>query len=219
MQDKIKIVLDACVPIDLNIPKVDFLETCLRSLNEEEIYISLVNFNELKKDPKIQKVLKDYNVKIIPNNESDFDKFYTRIESLKLNLDENDAHVLFLALTQKADFVVSTDHNVYDKTDRYRKRNLLKFMRPMRTVSLLYYLYKKRKISFEMYIEKSLNLFKHKEIGNIFLNHLCKENFKVTREEQINILKEFEKITRNIFQDYKNPLIEEVRQLKLGDDV
>lgn len=48
----IKIVLDACTPIDLNIPKIDFLETSLKCLDEEEIYISLVNFNEMFKDPK-----------------------------------------------------------------------------------------------------------------------------------------------------------------------
>lgn len=166
-----------------------------------------------------QKILKDYNVKIISNNEADIEKFSIKLESLKMNLDENDTHVLFLALTQQADFVVSSDHNVYDKTDRYRKNQFLRFMRPMRTVSLLNYLYKKGKISFKIYIEKSLYLFKYKEIRNIFLNHLCKEDFKVTRDEQIKIIKEFEKFTRKTFQDYKDPLIKEVRQLKLGDEI
>lgn len=90
-------------------------------------------------------------------------------------------------------------------------------MRPMRTVSLLNYLYKKRKIGFELYFEKSLNLFKYKEIENIFLNHLYNENFNVTREEQIEIIKNYEKSTRKRFQDYKVPLIEEFRKLKLGE--
>lgn len=211
-----KIVLDACVPIDLNIPKIDFLETCLKCLNDEEIYISLVNYEEID-DSKIQKMLADYQVKIVQNDEAEFKKFSAKLESLKINLETNDRHVLFLAYTQRADLVVSSDHNVFDKTNRYRKKNNLTFMRPMRTVLLLNYLYNKRRINFKIYIEKSLNLFKYKEIENIFLNHLCKENLKITREEQIKIIKEFEKFTRERFQDYKIPLIEESRQLKLGE--
>ncbi len=56
-----KIVLDSNVPIDLNIKEIDLLEKCLDLLKEEDIYVSSVNFDEIK-NSKIKKLLKD-NIK------------------------------------------------------------------------------------------------------------------------------------------------------------
>lgn len=211
---KRKIVLDSCVPIDLEIKKIELLDRCLDSLTEDEIYISSVNFDEIK-DSKIQKLLRSYNVKIIPSDQSKFDNFFSEIKSLELGLSINDSHVLFLAYTQEADFVVTSDDNVFDKTNKYKKNKNLTFMRPMTTVLLLDYIYKKGKMNFKIFFEKSLNLFKYKEIENIFMNHLIKENLNVTREEKNEIIKNYSGFTMKKFQDYQGPLIVELRRLKL----
>ena len=134
-----KIVIDACVAIDLNIPKVNFLEDSLKHLSDDHVLISTVNFDEIK-DEEAQKLLNSYrdrNVQIIENDETEFDRFSAELETLKINLNWKDRHVLFLANTSEADFVVSSDFNVYDKADRLRARRKLKFMKPMMTVGLL----------------------------------------------------------------------------------
>lgn len=98
----VKIVLDACVPIDLNMSKINILEICLNYLNEDKIYISSVNFDEIK-DIKVKDILRKYKVNIILHDENNFKKFSSEVEYLKINLSKNDRHVLFLAYTQEAD--------------------------------------------------------------------------------------------------------------------
>lgn len=117
--------------------------------------------------------------------------------------------------TQEADFVVTSDDNVFDKTDKFKKNKRLTFMRPMTTVLLLGYIYKKGKMNFKIFFEKSLSLFKYKEIENIFMNHLIKENLNMTREKTAEIIKNYSVFTMKKFQNYQGPLIVELRKLKL----
>ena len=211
-----KIVIDACVAIDLNIPKVNFLEDSLKHLSDDCVLISMVNFDET--DSKIRSLLKSYrNVQIKENDETKFSTFSAELEALKINLSWKDRHVLFLANESKADFVVSSDFNVYDKANRLRQKKNLTFMKPMTTVSLLEYMYNQNKIKYSIFFEKCLYLYKYKEIDNM-LEHLSQNNLKVTREEQIEIINECKKSMRERFQFYKDPLIAEFRQLQsLGD--
>ncbi len=212
-----KIVIDACVAIDLNIPQVGFLKEFLNCLGDDRVLISTVNFEEIH-DYKTQKLLKNSDTgEIINNDETEFDTFSSELENLRLNLSPKDRQVLFLANASKADFVVSSDFNVYDKAMRLRKIKKLGFMEPLTTVLLLAYIYNQDKIGYSVFFEKSLYLYKYKEIDNM-LEHLSKENLNVTREEQIEIIDDCKKSMKNRFQFYKDPLIAEFRQLlSLGE--
>lgn len=206
------IVIDACVAIDLNIPKVRFLEEFLNCLGDDHVLISTVNFGEIY-DYKTQKLLKESdNVEIINNNETEFDTFSSELEKLRLNLSPKDRHVLFLANASKADFLVSSDFNVFDKTVRFKKLKSLNYMEPLTTVLLLDYIYNKGKIGFSVFFEKSLYLYKYKEIDNM-LEHLSKQNLNVPKPTQIEIINGCKDSMRERFQFYKDPLISEFRQL------
>jgi predicted nucleic acid-binding protein len=54
-----KIVIDACVAIDLNIPKVDFLEEFLNCSNDDQLLISSANYGEIHYGVIIASVIKN----------------------------------------------------------------------------------------------------------------------------------------------------------------
>lgn len=208
-----KIVIDACVAIDLNIPKVDFLEDFLKLMGDDNVLISTVNLNEVRvHDWRAEKLLRDYGVHIIDNNETEFGRFSDELKILNLALSQNDRHVIFLANKSNADFIVSSDFNVYDKASRFKKIKKLSYMNPMTTVTLLAYIYKQDKIGYSLFLEKTLNLYKYKEIDNM-LNHLSEEDLNVTRQSQMEIIDEFKQSMKERFHDYKTPLIMEYKYL------
>lgn len=207
-----KIVIDACVAIDLNIKKVNFLEQLLSCLGDDIICISSINFKEIH-DLNTQRLLKNSKyVQIMRDDDAKFIDFSHELELLKLNLSNKDRHVLFLANELNADFVVSSDFNVIDKVTKYRKIKKLDFMRPQTTVLLLDYLYQSGKIRYNEFFEKSLNLFKYKEIDNM-LHHLSEENLNVPKPEQLKIINNYKRSVRERFQIYKDPLVDEFKQL------
>ena len=147
-----KIVIDACVAIDMAIPRVNFLENFLDCLDEERILISSVNFNEIKQRDIQTKLRNSSNVEIIETDgtdETDFNNFSDILERLKMNLGRADRHVLYLAEISNADYAVSSDWNVIDKITKYRKVKKSSLMKPLTTVSLFSYLYREDKIQFE----------------------------------------------------------------------
>ena len=146
------------------------------------------------------------------DDDAKFIDFSHELELLKLNLSNKDRHVLFLANELNADFVVSSDFNVIDKVTKYRKIKKLDFMRPQTTVLLLDYLYQSGKIRYNEFFEKSLNLFKYKEIDNM-LHHLSEENLNVPKPEQLKIINNYKRSVRERFQIYKDPLVDEFKQL------
>lgn len=207
-----KIVIDACVAIDLNIPKVNFLEEFLNCSNDNQILISSVNHGEIH-DYGIQKLLDTSdNVEIIENDETEFNIFYSELKSLNLGMGRNDGQVLFLAKNVNADFIVSSDFNVYDKARQFKSKKKLKYMNPMTTVTLLAYIYEQGKIGYSVFLEKTLNLYKYKEIDNM-LKHLSEEDLNVTRQSQMEIIDEFKQSMKERFHDYKTPLIMEYKYL------
>ncbi len=218
-----KIVIDACVAIDLSIPKVNFLEEFLSYINDDQILISSVNHEEIlnvaRKKPyslsdsyKIQQLLKNSNnVKIIKNDETSFDEFYSELKSLGFGIGRNDAHVLFLANESNADFIVSSDFNVYDKAKQFKQFKQLDCMNPMTTITLLAYIYEQDKIGYSVFLEKTLRLYKYKEIDNM-LKHL-NENLCVSKPSDKIIIDEFKQSMKERFQDYKEPLITEYKHL------
>lgn len=210
-----KIVIDACVAIDMAIPRVNFLENFLDCLDEERILISSVNFNEIKQRDIQTKLRNSSNVEIIETDgtdETDFNNFSDILERLKMNLGRADRHVLYLAEISNADYAVSSDWNVIDKITKYRKVKKSSLMKPLTTVSLFSYLYREDKIQFETFVEKTLYLYKYKEIDNM-LAHLSAENLNVPKPIQTEIINDFKKSMRERFQMYKDPLLYEFKQL------
>ncbi|HJH28369.1 MAG TPA: hypothetical protein C5S51_01545 [Methanosarcinaceae archaeon] len=214
-----KIVIDACVAIDMAIPRVNFLEDFLDCLDEESILISSVNFDEIQQREIQNKLKSSSNVEIIENDETDFNVFSDVLEPLKINLSRADRHVLYLADISKADYAVSSDWNVIDKIAKYRKVKASNLMKPLTTVTLLSYLYNEGKIQFDTFVEKTLYLYKYKEIDNM-LQHLSAENLNVPKPIQIKIINDFKISMRERFQMYKDPLLFEFKQLSnlnIGD--
>lgn len=214
-----KIVIDACVAIDMAIPRVNFLEDFLDCLDEESILISSVNFDEIHQREIQTKLKSSSNVEIIENDETDFNVFSDVLEPLKINLSRADRHVLYLADISKADYAVSSDWNVIDKIAKYRKVKASNLMKPLTTVTLLSYLYNDGKIQFDTFVEKTLYLYKYKEIDNM-LQHLSAENLNVPKPTQIKIINDFKRSMRERFQMYKDPLLFEFKQLSnlnIGD--
>jgi len=207
-----KIVIDACVAIDLDIPKVNFLEDFLDCLDEECILISSINFNEIRQKNIREKLSNSSNVEIIENDETDFEIFSSELETLRINLSRKDRHVLYLAAISDVDFAVSSDWNVFDKITKYRKVKRISSMKPLTTISLLNYIYNNGKIEYNIFFKKTLYLYKYKEIDNM-LEHLSEENLNVPRQTQIEIINEFKKSMRERFQIYKDPLLFEYEQL------
>jgi hypothetical protein len=206
-----KIVIDACVAIDLNIPKVNFLKEVLGCSNDDQILISSVNYKEIK-DYKIQQLLqKSDNVKIIEDDETDFVNFSSELKSLNLILSSNDRHVLYLANKSNADFIVSSDFNVYDKASKFKKIKKLSYMNPMTTVTLLAYIYEQGKIGYSSFLEKTLCLYKYKEIDNM-LKHLS-DDLNVSKPPQMEIIDDFKQSMKERFHGYGTPLIMEYKYL------
>ncbi len=219
-----KIVIDACVAIDLYIPKVDFLDGFLSCSNDDKILISSVNYEEIlkvaQKKPysfsgvyKIQQLLENSdNVEIIENDKTGFDNFYSELRSLEIGMGINDAHVLFLANESNADFVVSSDFNVFDKANQFKNKKKLRYMVAFTTVDLLAYLYEQGKIEYGVFIEKTLHLYKYKEIDNM-LEHLKEKDFRVSKPDQDKIIDDFKHSMKIRFNDYENPLLKEFEYL------
>lgn len=210
-----KIVIDTCVAIDLNEDKVDFLEKFLDCLGDDEIYISTVNFEELKDDFKITNALKgSKRVHVVKNDENEFSKFIVEIEDMAINLSRNDAHVLFLAKELNANYVASSDINVFRQTQHYRKhRKDKQHLKPLDTALLLQYLYKNNKINGIDFSEKTLNLYKHKEIDNVLDHMINKQNLNCQKEKQIEIMNDYKKMLKERFEMYRKPIVDEFGNL------
>lgn len=206
-----KIVLDACVPIDLSIDHVNFLKDFLNCLSNDIVYISSTNYYEIG-SLTIRNTLRDSNkVKIIDDDENEFTDFSKEMRRLNIMLSKPDRHVLFLAQKLKADYVVSSDDNVRDKVDRYREHIKLKNMKTFTTISLLEYLYRNGRIQYETLLDKGLYLFKNKEIENA-LGHLNDNNLNMPKIDdcKLNLIYKFEL--------YRNPIVTQFKYMQLHGD-
>ncbi|QLC51104.1 hypothetical protein HWN40_13190 [Methanolobus zinderi] len=207
-----KIVIDACVAIDLNVHKVSFLDDFLNVLGEDTIHISSINYQEIFNGDIRRKLQRSPKVSIHENDQSAFEQFSDELEPLKINMGKKDRHVLFLAKTIDADYVVSSDLNVVDKTEKYQRYRNFEHLRPLTTVSLLAYLYKQGNIEYDVFFEKSLYLFKNKEIDNV-LNDLSRQNLNTNRQDQIAIINDCKKNFKYRFDLYREPLNKELSRI------
>lgn len=199
-------MIDACVPIDLNEGHVNYLQEILELLRDDTLFISSVNYNEIK-DRSIRTLLeRSTNVEIVSCEDEKFERFSGTLESSRINLSKNDRYVLFLAVDKSADFVVSSDMNVIEKVSRYRKLASVTHLNPITTVGLLKYVSESNMVRPDILLEKSLNLFKYKEIENI-LHYMENENLHVSRERQLQIINDYIGSLKERFQVYKDPLL------------
>ncbi|VVB85614.1 Uncharacterised protein [uncultured archaeon] len=195
----------------------------LKLSKDDQILISSVNYEEIikvaQKKPysissayKIKTILDDSdNVEIIDDDETDFNTFYSELKSLNLGMSQPDGHVLFRAKESNADFIVSSDFNVYDKASKFKTIKRLNYMNPMTTVTLMAYFYQQGKIKYSVFLEKTLRLYKYKEIDNM-LEHL-RDELNDSKPEHNATLNEFKKSMKVRFQDYEHPLLKQYEHL------
>jgi rRNA-processing protein FCF1 len=209
----ITIVFDASTLIDLDIPQVNLLNDLVKLQgNKIAFIISQTNFEEIHSF-RIRHSLESAKIEIKENDQKSFDKLSEELEKLRITLSPTDRHILMLAITERADFVVTSDLVVLDKITLYRKVKNIEYMKPITTVGIILMLFQNGKIDSLMLFEKSLNLFKFKEIDNI-LKHLSNEQFNVSRDRQLNKIDSYKEILRERFQIYKDPLLMEYEGLK-----
>jgi hypothetical protein len=202
------IVFDACALIDLDIPQVDLLGHVI-SLKEKGVkfIISDKNFAEIH-STKIRHALEGADcLEIKKCDDPTNNKISQELEKLKINLSRNDLQVLILAIAEKADLIVTSDMDVYDKIARYKKVKGINYMKPLTTVGLIQMLFEYNIIDSSVFFEKSLMLFKFKEIDNV-MDNLSK------RSKNYEIIAYYKEFMRERFQYYKDPLVDEYKVLK-----
>lgn len=203
-----KIVIDACVAIDLDIPEVGCLEVVLGSLGDDQILISVENFDEIHSFRTRRLLENSGNVQVVENDADRFSVFSQELKDLRCHLGKKDKHVVCLAKEQTADYVVSSDLMVFSAAERYRRNHLLKYMFPLTTVTLLQYIFQKQSIDAYTLLDKTLTLFKYKEIDNLVAT-LRHQNFNAKGEKLHIILDTFTMNAKERFELYRGPLLEE----------
>ena len=79
-------------------------------------------------------------------------------------------------------------------------------MIPLTTVGLLKIFFENKIFGSEIYFEKSLALFKFKEIDNIF-SHLSDEDLRIPIARQRTVIDGYNRLFKERFQIYKDPLV------------
>jgi predicted nucleic acid-binding protein len=198
-----KFAFDANVVIGLH--TVHHLEFVMSRLSElsDTVCMDKNNVRELLMESGIKqkRVLEQSKIfKEISPDEEDFKKFKTELADRKIFLQGVDKYVLYIAQKQKVDYVVTFDQTVLRKTDTYRKKYGIKYMKSMTTVGLIHYLYMNDKIKFDEYLGVVLNYFKYVEMDNLF-------------DAITNPSREWDlKAVRERFQRYKDPILDGLRE-------
>jgi len=200
-----KFVFDACIPIGLHAIKIEYLEKALQKLCElfDEVYMDHENVLELSRDSGAGEKGALRSSSIFHEtraDESDFEDFRMSLAGHKIILSTEDTHVLYVAYKKKADYIVSSDGNVLKQANKMKKKFGIEYMKPMTNVGLINYLYENKKISYNEYLEVTLNYFKYVEMDNIYEAITDRD-----RAWDVRAIKER-------FQVYKNPLLEALKR-------
>lgn len=220
-----KMVFDASSIIDLNINNVDFIIPTLNILKNDNLYISNINFNELYKNPDLQETIKNHmNIEIYnttPDEFSDFRK-WLRTSPHRIQGGDKDLYVLFVIKKLAEEdtnnnidiYDITSDDGLYGKIKQMSQKIGLRNIRPFTTVALLNYMYQKQLIDFPTFTEKTLQIFKRKEIAKFVGNFYKQHNFgSISNQEIIERCKEQENAMRERFQLYKDPVIINSREI------
>jgi hypothetical protein len=123
-----------------------------------------------------------------------------KLSQKRINLSGPDKHVPYVAKIKRADYVVTSDQNVLEKTEKIRKTYLITYMKPMTNVFLIHYLHVNGKLKFEEYAKIVLEYFKYEEMKNIY--------DAIKNPDRGWELKE----VRDRVQWYKDPLLEALKE-------
>lgn len=205
-------VLDACVVIDLEIPEISYLEAFLGQMDGHRILMSRVNFEEIHARATRERLRNSPVVEIVEDEETDFRVFSRDLEGRRIMLGEKDRHVLYLAWKAGADYVVSSDLNVFEKTRRYRKEARVEKLHPLTTADLFRYLYRTGRLSAYGRLEKTLLLFQYKEVDNI-METLKNQNLQCTRERQLDLIDDINTEFQTRYRLYMKPLLDDLRNI------
>lgn len=219
----IKIVLDACVLIDLDLPNVDLIDTFIHFITNNSNYAVMIsdeNFDEISNNQHSKmkrKLTRSKNFSVIPINEKKFDAFTLELRNpLNITITTKDRCVLFLGIQEKANFISTSDTSLLEKIEKYRIKKNIRLgdeIYPINTMGLLKILYNEKIIDSQIYFEKSLALFKFKEIDNFF-NHMETQNLDVSGERRRDLMQDCITVLKERFQVYKDPIIDEYKSLK-----
>ena len=198
-------VFDACVPIDLFIEKVDCLEYLLNKLNYDKIFISSINYDEIK-DIKIKNIIENStNCFIESVTDDELNDFWNEIMKNRINISKKDAAVILLGNKIKSDFIVSSDWNVIEQTKKYKKwKGITNIMRQIHTIAFLEIMVSKGIINPISHLERGLLLFENKEIDNI-TNHLIKKSSACHKTKDLEeTIRETMGDGKTRFKEYRN---------------
>lgn len=219
----IKIVLDASVLIDFDTDRVDLNNIFIKFVNDSknyEIIISQVNFDEIENrfhSEMKRKLLNINNFIVKPLDEPKFEKFSRYIQNdLNVIISKADRVVLFLGIQENANFISTSDTGLYEKIREYRHKkgiNTNGQISPITTVGMLNIIFKAGIIDSSLFFDKSLALFKFKEIDNYF-SQMVTRDLKEEGEKRQEIVQNHIKNLKGRFQFYKNPLVDEYKNLK-----
>lgn len=219
----VKIVLDACSLIDLDLPHVQLIDTLIEFLKEKrnyEVMISEVNFNEITNNPHSQMKRKLTQSGILSIKKPDitkFEAFSDRLnKELHITIQTPDRHVLFAGVQNDATFISTSDTRLYYKINTYRDKERIRDKNkifPISTPGLLKILYDEKMIESDVYFEKCLQLFKFKEIKNFF-DHMVTSKLKVEGQERVELIDDYIETLKERFQTYKDPVVDEYKNLK-----
>lgn len=219
----IKIVLDASVLIDFDTPNVDLVDTFIKFTNENnniQIIMSEVNFDEVEngRHSKMKRKLTNTsNFSIKPLDRPAFDTFSAKIKrELNLIIQDKDRAVLFQGVQENATFISTSDTGLYERILEYRQRKDIhsdQQIKPITTVGILDIMFETGSIDSSTFFEKSLALFKFKEIDSFF-KQMVSTQLKVEGEQRNRLIQNNIDVLKERFQFYKDPLVDAYRQLK-----
>jgi hypothetical protein len=95
---------------------------------------------------------------------------------------------------------------------KYKSREYVKKLVPIPSIGLIKILFENHIIDSQLYFEKSLCLFKFKEIDYLF-KLLSKENLDIKGERQLLLVDRYKRSCQERFQIYKDPLVKEYKEL------
>jgi putative PIN family toxin of toxin-antitoxin system len=209
----IKIVLDACVIIDLDLEQIQLIDAFLQFLDqvkEYEIFISTDNFEEVENryhSAAKRKLSSKSHFNVITIGDEEKTLISEELESLRINIPPKDRMVLISAISSDADFIITSDTGLSSKIVDYRRRKrITQKLIPLTTVGLLKIFFENKIFGSEIYFEKSLALFKFKEIDNIF-SHLSDEDLRISTDRQRTVIDGYNRLFKERFQIYKDPLV------------
>lgn len=200
-------VFDACVFIDLSMNGVECLEFLLNKLTNATIFISDVNFQEIH-DTYIREIInKSTNCKVIDVSNEELTNFWDYLDKNKMQMSKKDAAVLYLANNTNSDFVVSSDWNVVDKTNLFRKMSVeKKLIKPLYTIKFLELMVRQHIILPISHLKKGLLLFERKEFDNT-CNHLIKKCNGCQERDRNLVIEENMDNIKNLFKTYRQSII------------